>query len=80
MQSISLLLLIIDKTTMSLRRYFRPSTNMPMSSPTQLAPNVLREVNQAVIAALQREEEGSQHSQRVRKRKYTINVALGLAI
>ena len=37
-----------------------------MSSQMQL------EVNRAVTAALQREEEGSQHSQRVRKRKYTM--------
>ena len=48
------MLSIVDKTTMSLCRYFRPSTNVPMSSQMQLAPNVLREVNQAVTAALQR--------------------------
>ena len=59
-------------TTMSLRCYFQPSTHLPTSNQTELSPNMLREVNQAVTAALQREEEGSQpHSQRIRKRKYT---------
>ena len=38
---------------------------MPTSSQTQL------EVNRAMRVALQREDEGSQHSQRVTKRKYT---------
>ena len=60
--------LYVDK--MSPHRYFWPSTNMPTSSQTQLAPNVLREVNQTVAAALQREEEGTQSQWRVKKRKY----------
>ena len=53
---------------MSLRQYFQPATTLPMASQTQLSPNVLQEVNQAVRAALQPKENGGR---RTRKRKYT---------
>ena len=53
---------------MSLRRYFQPATTLPTASLTQLSPNVLQEVNQAVGAALQPKENGGR---RTCKRKYT---------
>lgn len=53
---------------MSLRRYFQPATTLPTASQTQLSPNVLQEVNQAVRAALQPKENGGR---RASKRKYT---------
>ena len=52
---------------MSLRRYFQPATTLPTASQTQLSPNVLQEVNQAV-RALQPKENGGK---RASKRKYT---------
>ena len=45
---------------MSIRRYFKSIVNLPTPSQAQLSPNVLREVNQAVTAALEREEAGNQ--------------------
>ena len=53
---------------MSLRRYFKPVTKLPSHSQTELPANVLRDVNQAVTAVLQREA-GSQQTRK--KRKYT---------
>ena len=53
---------------MSLRRYFKPVTKLPSHSQTDLPANVLRDVNQAVTAVLQREA-GSQQTRK--KRKYT---------
>ena len=53
---------------MSLRRYFQPATTLPTASQTQLLPNVLKEVNQAVRAALQPKEYGGRQAS---KRKYT---------
>ena len=47
---------------MSIHRYFRSKVNLPTPSQAQLSPNVLREVNQAVTAALEREELGNQAS------------------
>ena len=44
--------------TMSLRWYFQPATTLPTACQTQLSPNVLQEVNQAV-RALQRKENGA---------------------
>ena len=55
--------------SMSLRRYFKQKSNLPTSSQTQLPPNILKEVNQAVTAALGREEERSPRAGT--KRKYT---------
>ena len=52
---------------MSLRRYFQPATTLPTASQTQLSPNVLQEVNQAV-RALQPNVNGGR---RATKRKYT---------
>ena len=54
---------------MSIRRYFKSAVNLPTPSQAQLSPNVLREVNQAVTAALEREEAGNQ-AKRGKKRKY----------
>ena len=54
---------------MSLHRYFKPASMLPTPNQAQLAPNVLREVNQVVTEALQREEEGSKKTGT--KRKYT---------
>ena len=54
---------------MSIRRYFKSTVNLPIPSQAQLSPNVLREVNQAVIAALEREKVGNQ-AKRGKKRKY----------
>ena len=54
---------------MSIRRYFKSTVNLPTPSQAQLSPNVLREVNQAVTAALEREEAGNQAKQG-KKRKY----------
>ena len=48
---------------MSIRRYFKSTVNLPTPSQVQLSPNVLREVNQAVTAALEREEAGNQAKQ-----------------
>ena len=39
---------------MSLRQYFKPVTKLPSHSQTELPANVLRDVNQAVTAVLQR--------------------------
>ena len=50
----------------SLRRYFQPATTLPTASQTQLSPNVLQEVNQAV-GALKPKENGAS------KRNYTIS-------
>ena len=46
-------LLIVE---MSICRYFKATVNLPTPSQAQLSPNVIREVNQAVTAALEREE------------------------
>ena len=54
---------------MSLHWYFKPASTLPTPNQAQLAPNVLREVNQVVTEALQREEEGSKKTGT--KRKYT---------
>ena len=54
---------------MNLHRYFKPAVALSTASQTQLSPAVLREVNQAVTTALQREEARSP-SQGARKRKY----------
>ena len=59
---------LVRFNTMSLRRYFQPATTLPTASQTQLSPNVLQEVNQAVRAALQPKENGGR---RASKRKYT---------
>ena len=48
---------------------FQVKSNRPTSSQTQLPTNILREVNQAVTAALGREEERSQRAGT--KQKYT---------
>ena len=54
---------------MSIRRYFKSTVNLPTPSQAQLSPNVLREVNRAVTAALEREGAGNQ-AKRGKKRKY----------
>ena len=59
---------LVRFSTMSLRRYFQPATTLPTASQTQLSPNVLQEVNQAVRAALQSKGNGGR---RASKRKYT---------
>ena len=48
---------------MSICRYFKSTVNRPTPSQAQLSSNVLREVNQAVTAALEREEVGNQAKQ-----------------
>ena len=47
---------------MSIHRYFKSEVNPPTPSQAQLSPNVLREVNRAVLAALEREELRNQAS------------------
>ena len=47
---------------LSIHHYFKSKVNLPTPSQVQLSPNVLREVNQAVTAALEREEFGKQAS------------------
>ena len=47
---------------MSSHRYFKSKLNLPTPSQVQLSPDVLREGNQGVTAALEREELGNQAS------------------
>ena len=57
---------------MSIHRYFKSKLNLPTPSHAQLSPNVLREVNQAVTAALEHEELGNQ-AQQGKKQKYNMS-------
>ena len=54
---------------MSLRQYFNLTVNLPTLSQAQLSPNILREVNRTVTAALEHEEAGNQ-AKRGKKCKY----------
>ena len=58
---------IVDKIYHEYPSIFLKIDKNETSSQTQLAPNILWEVNQAETTALQWEEEGNQHSQRVRR-------------
>ena len=42
---------------MSLRRYFKPASDLPTSSEAQLSLNIIKEVNKTVAATLHRVEE-----------------------
>ena len=54
---------------MSIHQYFEPVTNLPIPSQAKVSPNVLSEVNLAVKAVLENEEEGKQAKQG-KKRNY----------
>ena len=60
---------------MSIHRYFKSKLNSPIPSQAQLSPNAAKEVNQAVTAALEREELGNQAS-KVKKRNYNMYMYL----
>ena len=59
---------------MSIRRYFKSAVNLLTPSQAQLPPNVVREVNQAVTAALEREGAENQ-AKRGQKRMYNASFA-----
>ena len=58
---------------MSIHRYFKSKVNLPTPSQVQLSPNVLREVNQAVTAALECEKLGNQASKEKEKVQSVFN-------